>query len=49
MNPAWLTAEEALSEVQKGVDACSIAAETLQILRSSGAAAEKLLAEGAEG
>lgn len=41
--------QDALSEVQKGVDACSIAAETLQILRCSGAApasSEKLLAEG---
>eukprot|EP00434_Breviolum_minutum_P037798 symbB.v1.2.033516.t1/scaffold4164.1/size43661/4 len=39
--------QEALSEVQKGVDACSIAAETLQILRSGGASSsEKLLAEG---
>ncbi|CAK9071616.1 unnamed protein product [Durusdinium trenchii] len=39
--------QEALSEIQKGVDACSRAAETLQILRQAGASSsEKLLAEG---
>lgn len=49
---AWydlLQPQDALSEVQKGVDACAMAAETLQILRCGGAApasSEKLLAEG---
>ena len=38
--------QEALPEIQKGVDACTRAAETLQIFRSSGAStSEKLLSE----